>query len=186
MWSSFYERKVSPTMYAHKQLDCTLELKSIDEDGRFAGYASVFDLVDNQRDKVLYGAFADTLKGRVGEIKLLWQHQMDEPIGYFTTMFEDTHGLYVEGQLMLEVEKAREAYVLLKQGVVTGLSIGYAPIRYSMDPDTGVRQLNQVALYEISLVTMPANEASQVTVVKGRDNFSALEAALQRGLNVIS
>lgn len=161
-----YERKVSPSMREKRRLDVALQIKSVDETGRFAGYASVFDVVDSQRDLVERGAFVQTLKDRVGEIKLLWQHQMNEPIGYFTDMFEDAYGLYVEGQLLLEVARAKEALSLMKNGVLKGLSIGYAPRHYTLDADTGVRHLRAVDLYEVSVVTFPANEVAQISVVK--------------------
>ncbi len=162
----YYERKVSATMRERKKLSFSLELKSLDEQGRFAGYASVFDVVDNQRDLMLRGAFSKTIEGRSGSIKMLWQHQQSEPIGVFERIFEDAHGLYVEGRLLLDVQRAREAYSLLKSGAVSGLSIGYSPVRYRIAPETGVRLLAQVELWEISLVTFPANEAAGVTVVK--------------------
>ena len=183
----FYERKITPSMLEKREMAYELEIKSIDAAGRFAGYASVFDHVDSQRDVVEKGAFTETLKDRVHDIKLLWQHQLVEPVGYFIRMFEDMRGLYVEGQLMLEVERAREAHALLQQGVVKGLSIGFTPIRYHIDPDTGVRHLTKVALYEVSLVTMPANAHSQVSVVKSRPvpawdakNEKVLEGALDK------
>jgi len=171
MTPDFYERKIANSMREVCRMSLPLELKMLAEDGRFSGYASVFGVTDSQRDMVMRGAFLGTIAGRIAEIKLLWQHQLAEPIGYFTTMFEDSRGLYVEGQLMMDVARAREAYALLKQGVVRGLSIGYSPIRYTRDPDTGVRHLREVALFEISLVTLPANEHSQVTLVKGQDDL---------------
>ena len=175
------ERSVSPTMHERKRVDVPLEIKSIDTDGRFAGYASVFDMVDNQRDVMLRGAFRDSIKERVREVKLLWQHDQREPVGYFTAMFEDAHGLYVEGRLLMQVERARGAYTLLKEGVVSGLSIGYSPLRYTTAPDSGVRKLHKVALWEVSLVTFPANEASRISVVKGGD-YAVLNAALEQAL----
>ena len=162
----YYERKISATMRERKRLSCALDIKSIDHQGRFAGYASVFGVVDNQRDMMLAGAFKHTLSGRTGEIKLLWQHQQSEPIGVFDTIFEDKHGLYVEGRLLLDVQRAKEAYALLKEGAVSGLSIGYSPVRYKTDSKTGIRLLAEVELWEISLVTFPANEVAGVTVVK--------------------
>ncbi len=163
-----YERKIAASMFEKRRYDCQLELKSLGDNGRFAGYASVFDIVDSQRDVIEKGAFADTLTDRVPHIKLLWQHSFAEPIGYFTAMFEDARGLYVEGQLLLDVARAKEALSLLKNGVVKGLSIGYSPTRYRMDPDTGVRHIMAVTLWEVSLVTFPANEAAQVSVVKSQ------------------
>jgi HK97 family phage prohead protease len=191
MLSGEYERKIAGSMREHKAFDCPLLLKSLDVDGRFAGYASVFGVVDNQRDIVMNGAFRQSIAERAGEIKLLWQHAQDEPIGYFTTMFEDEQGLYVEGQLMLELERGREAYALLKQGVVKGLSIGYSPVRYRLDPDNGVRQLQAVDLWEVSLVTFPANAQAGVTVVKSMTcdedaEWQALDASIGRLLSVVS
>lgn len=159
-------RRLSETMRERKKLGFCLNLKTVEESGRFAGYASVFGVVDNQRDVMMPGAFAQTLKGRVSEVKLLWQHQQDEPIGVFTQIAEDARGLYVEGKLLLEIQRAKEAHALLKEGAISGLSIGYSPLRYSIDEATGVRKLAEVELWEISLVTFPANDGAQVTVVK--------------------
>jgi HK97 family phage prohead protease len=167
---TMYEQNIATKPRSKEHLDCWMEIKSLDEDGRFAGYASVFDLVDSQRDIMEKGAFDETLKDRVGQIKLLWQHSFEEPIGYFTRMFEDARGLYVEGQLLLDVARAKEAYALLKHGVVKGLSIGYSPRRFRTDPDSGVRRIAQVDLWEVSLVTFPANEQAQVSVVKSAED----------------
>lgn len=162
---SIYKRGADH-MKERKALDCALELKRITEQGVFAGYASLFGIVDTQRDEVMPGAFRETLLKRDVPVKLLWQHRMDMPIGVITSLFEDARGLYIEGQLLLEVAQAREAYALMKAGAVSGLSIGYSPRRYTRDPDSGVRKLHSIDLVEISLVTLPANTAAQVTVVK--------------------
>lgn len=172
----FYERKIAGSMREKRQYMCGLEIKSLGENGRFAGYASVFNLVDSQRDVIEKGAFSDTLQGRIGQIKLLWQHNFAEPVGYFTAMFEDARGLYVEGQLLLEVARAREALSLMQSGVVRGLSIGYSPVRYRMDPDTGIRIIAAVDLWEVSLVTFPANQEATVSVVKTASTRAAAGA----------
>lgn len=162
-----YENKIASTMYPKRRMSCALEVKALSESGVFAGYGSVFDVVDSQRDVVSRGAFVGTLeKRKPSDVKLLWQHDALEPIGVIDELFEDMHGLYVKGRLLLDVARAKEAYALLKEGVVKGLSIGYSPLRYTIDPDSGVRILKAVELWEISLVTFPANEAAQVTVVK--------------------
>jgi len=173
----YFDKKIAFTMREKKRLNFTLQLKSIDAQGRFAGYASVFNVVDNQRDIILRGAFSQSVKGRVGEIKFLWQHQQEEPIGIFDQIFEDAHGLYVEGRLLLNVQRAKEAHTLLKAGAISGLSIGYSPLRYTIDSGSGVRRLSQVELWEISLVTFPANEAANVTVVKHASKISDGDAA---------
>lgn len=151
-----------------KHLECPLSVKMVGEDGSFIGYASVFDVADSQRDVVMRGAFARTLSQREGgqSVKLLWQHKMDEPIGVFTEIREDKRGLYVEGKLLLDVQRGREAYTLLKSGAIDGLSIGYTAVEYDFDNETGIRILSDVDLWEISLVTFPANAEAGVTAVK--------------------
>ncbi len=161
-----YEQKISRRMRECKSLCAPLELKQLDQDGHFAGYASVFDVIDTQNDAVQHGAFSETLRSNSRNIKLLWQHNIDEPIGVIDTIFEDPQGLYVEGRLLMDVPRAKEAYSLLKEGVVKGMSIGYSPVRFSYDPDNGVRKLHALDLFEVSLVTFPANQEAQVTVFK--------------------
>jgi HK97 family phage prohead protease len=130
----------------------------------------------------------------------LWQHKQDEPIGVFEQMFEDEMGLYVQGRLLLDVARAREAYALLKQGAISGLSIGYSPTQYKIDANNGTRILSEIELWEISLVTFPANAAAGVTVVKqafeDTDDFDAgmirsgelikLQDALDRVVGVLT
>jgi uncharacterized protein len=155
-------------------------IKSLKESGVFVGYASVFNVVDLQRDMVLPGAFKTSVGAKAAQVKLLWQHQWDEPIGKVLRLFEDARGLYVEAQLLLQVARAREAYSLLQEGVLNGLSIGYTPKKYRVDPDSGVRKLSAIDLFEISLVTLPANPHAVVTVVKGADDVALM--GLQKAL----
>lgn len=146
-----------------------LQLKAVDDEGRFAGYASIFGVVDSQNDRMEAGAFHETLSEKATDIRLLWQHNFEEPIGVFTALREDARGLYVEGKLLLDVQRAKEAHALLKAGAICGLSIGYVPVKYHIDASTGVRVLQEVALYEVSLVTFPANSAATVHAVKQED-----------------
>ncbi len=169
---------------------CPLSVKAVSEQGVFSGYASVFNLVDSHQDMVMPGAFAQCLKAQndAFTVKLLWQHRTDEPIGFFRVIREDGRGLYVEAQLSLEVQRAREAYALLKSGAIEGMSIGYNVADYRVDANTGVRQLLQLDLWEVSLVTFPANQAAQVLRVKDRVAVEAemLKAALDRAVRVLA
>lgn len=166
MFMNHYEKKISRSVRETKSLGTSFEVKKLAEDGQFAGYASVFDVVDSQSDVVMSGAFIESISSRRSDIKLLWQHHPDEPIGEITNVFEDPQGLYVEGRLALDVPRGQEAYSMLRKGVVKGMSIGYSPVRYSYDPDSGVRRLHKVDLWEVSLVTFPANEQAQISVFK--------------------
>ena len=152
-----------------KYLNRPIEIKAVNEDGLFSGYASVFEEIDSYRDIVKRGAFEKTLaesesKGRA--VPILWQHDAAKPIGVYTELKEDEHGLYVEGQLNMDVQQAREALSLLRQKALSGISIGYKSVRYDTDVKSGVRRLYELKLYEASLVTFPACDGARVTDVK--------------------
>lgn len=142
-----------------------LEIKEISEAGTFSGLASVYGIIDTDNDIVASGAFAKSLVTRP-DVKLLWQHDRTKPIGIFTMVEERGNALYVEGKLAMGVEKADEAYILLKMGAISGLSIGFRCKDYSYDTDTNIRTITEAELYEISVVTFPANEAAQIMNVK--------------------
>jgi HK97 family phage prohead protease len=148
-----------------KELQFSLDISGVKADGSFAGYASVFDVTDSHNDVVVRGAFERTLSERA-DVKLLWQHRMDEPIGVINELREDQKGLYIEGTLLLDVARAGEAYALLKSGAIDGLSIGYSVTDYDYEGETGVRLLKDVDLWEVSLVTFPANEHASITALK--------------------
>jgi len=148
--------------------DTTLEIKNIDETGSFTGYASIFDVVDSHNDVVAQGAFKNIKKYEKGDVKLLWQHRPDEPIGVIENIKEDGKGLHIEGKLLLEVRQGKEAYTLLKSGAMKGLSIGYNVNDYDIDRKTNIRNLKSVDLWEISLVTFPANGHASITSIKSQ------------------
>ncbi len=142
-----------------------VEIKEINEDGTFSGYGSVFGVKDSYNDIVEKGAFTKTLNERKN-VKLLWQHDQREPIGIFTKMYEDDNGLVVEGKIAMDVQRGKEAHTLIKMGAVDGLSIGYSTITSKFDKKSNIRFLKELKLYEVSIVTFPANEAATVTSMK--------------------
>ena len=155
------------------------DIKTVSETGFFSGYASVYDVLDQQNDKVQRGAFQKSLETQTSP-KMLWQHDPAQPIGRWEKVQEDSRGLYVEGRLFLSIQKAQEAYTLLKENVLEGLSIGYNVLQASRQK--GHRLLEEVRLFEISLVTFPANPGARVLMVKGED---ASEAEIQKILERI-
>jgi hypothetical protein len=152
-----------------KHVACSLQVKALAADGTFTGYASVFGAIDSQNEIVAPGAFARTLKswsqqGRAPA--MLWMHDPTQPIGLWASIIEDNNGLAVEGRLALRTQKGAEAYELLKMGALTGLSIGYRVVASRVDSARKARVLTDVDLFEISLVTFPANDAARVNNVK--------------------
>lgn len=161
---------------SHNKLSVALEVKETGEDGTFKGYASVFGVKDTKADIVDRGAFAASLmrwQAKGAMPPMLWQHDMRQPIGRYDVMREDDSGLYVEGKLSLGVSKGREAYELLKDGVIKGLSIGYMTVKAAWDDAQKVRRLQEVDLMEASLVTMPANALANVVHVKAAEHIAS-------------
>ncbi|MGN7661243.1 MAG: HK97 family phage prohead protease [Anaplasma sp.] len=128
--------------------------------GSFQGYASVFNHVDGQNDTIEPGAFADSLKQR--RIVLLWQHSIREPIGKVLRAREDSFGLLILAKLNLEIQRAREAYALMKDGSIDALSIGYKVVKSRREGRSGVRVISRVDLWEISIVSFPANNMARI------------------------
>jgi len=132
---------------------------------RFAGYAAVFDRPDRGGDVVRAGAFARSLKRGAGAVPLLWQHESGRPIGRIDYLREDKRGLRVIARLS-ESAAGREAAALLGEGAVSGLSFGYR-VREAKGPSTGsgpvgVRELIDLDLVEVSLVTLPMQPRARV------------------------
>jgi HK97 family phage prohead protease len=146
-----------------------------DEDknyGTFEGYGSVFGNKDLGNDVIESGAFTKSLKRRKPQnVKLLYQHKSDMPIGVFDEIREDDHGLVVKGRLALKTQAGAEAYELLKMGALDGLSIGFRvnPKEVSYDKRGNKRIIKEVDLMEVSLVTFPMNPQATVRSVKGEE-----------------
>ena len=160
------DRLARPPEVAREVKLCALDLKQVGLDGVFEGYASLFDKADLGHDIVLPGAFRETLAGRAPEdIKMLFQHDPGQPIGVWLKLHEDARGLFVRGRLTTATSKGREVLALLREGAVDGLSIGFRMVKGSRDR-LGVRRLEKIDLWEISVVTFPMQPGARVTSVK--------------------
>lgn len=163
---------------ATKFLDRPFKVKSVSEAGTFTGYASVFGELDSYREIVVKGAFAKSIRdyeegGR--PVPMLWQHRSGEPIGVYTLLKEDDYGLYVEGDINLEVQRGRECLSLMKQKALSGLSIGYMLEDFTEDAKSMIRTITKVALMEISPVTFPAGPSARVIEAKNYEDLDSLQ-----------
>jgi len=169
-------------------LDFGFKTKSIEDDGTFTGHGSIFGNVDAVKDVVMPGAFKNSLAAwkKKGSLPaLLWQHNSDSPIGVYTIMEEDEKGLYLEGKLLKnDLQQAKEAYALLRAGALKGLSIGYNTVVDGYNRETGINQLKEVGLWEVSLVTFPCNDQANVETVKSLETERDIERFLrEKGLS---
>ena len=144
-----------------------LRLETVEEDGAFAGYASLFGRIDLGKDIIEQGAFARSLRERGCEgHRMLFQHDPSQPIGVWTEIREDARGLFVRGRLTKDVGRAREVLSLMRGGALDGLSIGFRTVRARSEAGTGVRRMLEADLWEISVVTFPMLPEARIHAVK--------------------
>ena len=135
-------------------------MNAISKPLRFAGYAALFGKRDTGLDVIHRGAFRRTLAEQTTPVPLFWQHQPELRIGWIEKIAEDARGLRVLAQID---NPAGGAAAALKRGAVTGLSFGYR-VRASHADGIG-RQLTDIQLLEVSLVTHPMQHGARVHLV---------------------
>ena len=159
-------------------------------EGEFTAYASVFGNKDSYGDVVVKGAFADDLKAWEDSgqnIPLLFGHNMADPdfnIGHVVKAEEDDFGLKVTAQLDLENPKAAQVYRMIKGRRINQMSFAYdvldaAPAKSEALGD--YYELRKLKTYEVSVVTIGANQETEILAVK-----SATEALLSKAGRVLS
>ncbi|HEV2816052.1 MAG TPA: HK97 family phage prohead protease [Allosphingosinicella sp.] len=129
---------------------------------RFAGYAAIFGRPDRGGDIVCAGAFARALRRGAGAVPLLWQHRPDRPVGRIEYLKEDARGLRVIGRLSGGAA-GRAAAAQLSEGRVRGLSFGY---RIRAARGERPRELVELELVEVSLVTQPMQPSARVHAIE--------------------
>jgi HK97 family phage prohead protease len=153
----------------------TRPLAVLNATGVFVGYAALFNRADATGDIIMPGAFRESLKrrGRDG-VRMLFQHDPSEPIGAWVDLTETNKGLAVRGRLNMDVQRGRELAALIDGRGLDGLSIGFKAIAARRDRVTGLRRLERVDLWEISLVTFPMQEGARVEKARARADWHRL------------
>lgn len=132
--------------------------------GIVKGYASVFNNVDSDNDIIKSGAYKKTIAENGKRVKYLYQHDMDKPIGKMVHLQEDEKGLVFEAEIA-KTQLGMDVIELIKAGVITENSVGILPIQKEMID--GKREITEVKLYEVSAVTLAANDQAMILDVKG-------------------
>jgi len=138
--------------------------------GEFEGRASTFDTVDSYGDTVIAGAYKDTIPDFLKRGFIGWSHDWTNPIAMVTEAEEKSDGLWIKGEFHSDPESQKyrtRVKERMAKGLFTGLSIGYEATDWEMQGD--VRILKKVKLYEVSMVTVPAEQNSGLSAVKGHD-----------------
>lgn len=166
--SQFKKSKSLEDEMETKTFDLPFEICSSDEgEGTFEGHASIFNKADEFGDVILPGAFKKSLKSHPKKrVKMLREHNRSALIGAWTEIKEDDKGLFVKGRLLMDIQAAAETFILMKEGILDSMSIGFRTVIDQFDSEKKVRNLIELKLFEISVVTFPAQLAALVTSVK--------------------
>ena len=150
----------------HKLIDLNnIEVKFDDaRRGFFSGYASKFGGVDSYGDTVMKGAYLNTLEMRKRPVQMRFNH-FSGVIGKWLSIRENDEGLWVEGELTPGHSLAEDVYASMKHGSISGLSIGYRPIK-AFPNENGGMDLHEIELVEISVVESPADLAAEIGDIK--------------------
>ena len=141
------------------------ELIDADEkSGIVKGYGSVFGNIDSDGDIINKGAYSKTISENGKRVKYLYQHDMDRPLGKMVDLYEDEKGLIFEASIP-KTQLGADVMELMKAGVITENSVGILPITKEIIGDN--RHINEVKLFEISAVTLAANDQAMILDVKG-------------------
>lgn len=150
------------------------------DQGRFKGTANHYATTDAHGTRFAPGSFRRSLdahRQRGTWPAMLWSHDARQPIGEWLRIDDGADGLIVDGQLVLEVQQAREALALMKRGLI-GLSVGFRPLKERRAAD-GVIEFTEVELGEVSLVALPSNHKSTITEVRQLPTPRTIERALR-------
>jgi HK97 family phage prohead protease len=157
----------------HKTFEL-VETKAVDDEkGSFQALASVFGNVDRGGDRVMPGAFANTLEkwrssGR--SFPIVWSHQHDDLHAYIgkadpRAIYEDERGLVIQGQLDMEDDTARKAWRLMMDGLITDWSFGYREVDAKQAKD-GANEINEIELFEAGPTLVGMNPEARLEAIK--------------------
>lgn len=153
------------------------EIKNIDDAGNITGLAAAYGNVDHGGDRIVRGAFSKAISA-IKSVPMLLFHDQTRPIGSWTEFRETDDGLEVSGKISTKTRDGSEAYQLARDGALPGLSIGYDVVAKNIVGD--VRELLELALYEVSLVTIGMNPNARVSSVKAQEDLRNRLAAGDR------
>ncbi|UNY40118.1 prohead protease [Aeromonas phage vB_AveS_KLEA5] len=156
----------------NKTLDLgVLEFKALGGERTFSCYGNVKGSIDHALDRVVDGAYRDSIAAHkaAGTMpKFFWMHNpWDTPVGVWTAMEEDSKGLYLEGKFS-NTPKGNEIYELYKDNALDSFSIGYRVNDEKWNSSLGCNDLIKVDIREISAVTFACNEESRLVEIKSK------------------
>ena len=182
---------ISKSNEQRKQIAYTnLELRAIDdsEDGwTVSGYAAVFDSPSEPlpwTEYVRRGAFKKTINDGA-DVRLLIDHTgvpLARTKSGTLTLREDDKGLFMEARLDPNNPDAVKMRSALMRGDVTQMSFAFETIKDAWNGNRSVRELKEVRLHDVSLVTYPAYEETSAEIRNNQSNETVIATVASTSL----
>lgn len=150
--------------------------------GKFSGYGAVFNNTDLGNDIILPGAFKEVRKTSDGKVRIALNHNLQTLVGK-ASFRQDDRGLYLDGEINMDVSYAKDAYHLMKDGTLDGMSVGFNILQGGSDfqeqDDELVRVISKAELWEVSIVPFGMNPEALIDSVKSEiSDIRAFESFL--------
>lgn len=151
----------------------------VSDEGEITALAWSFASADRYGDIITKGAFGPL----PASLPMLFGHNPNDVVGVWTVFAETAEGLEVRGKLYLGDARADLVHRQVRDGAITGISIGFDKIVWAprADHPTG-RTIRLLELAEVSLVSVPAHPRARVRTVKNGAAAVAIAASLNRFL----
>ncbi len=163
-----------------------IETKKTDTAGNLiiSGHGAIFNNIDSGNEIIESPAFDKTLKERKGRIAFCYQHDIWNPIAKITKLETDAKGLYFEAVISAA---DMDIQTKIKEGILKELSIGYVVVssRHETKNGVDVRILEELDLFEISLVTIAMNPLAMVEGMKSEEKRDFLNKEFDRLLAIV-
>lgn len=140
-----------------------IELRAMTDGKTLVGYAAIFDSPSEPlpwTEFVRRGAFRKTIKDGA-DVRLLIDHEgvpLARTKSGTLTLTEDEIGLRIEAQLDESNPDAAKVISALRRGDLSQMSFAFQTVKDAWSKDKQVRELKEVRLYDVSVVTYPAYE----------------------------
>lgn len=145
----------------------------VDDNLKVRGYLAAFGNRDEDGDVIVHGAFKKSLNERgvksktARKIAYLWNHDLAQPVGVFTDLYEDSKGLAFEG-ILDPTDLGERLAIQYKTGSVNNHSIGHRYVWDKVDKETDSKgvdtyYLKEVNLFEGSATPIGSNENTPYT-----------------------
>ena len=162
----------------YKTLSSQATIKGVNLKDRIVeGYGSIFDNLDSDGDVIRKGAYKKTLQenGITGKNRIphVWQHDIKQPLGKFRELYEDNVGLAFKS-FIPDTRLGNDVLNLYDAGIIKEHSVGFEKIKFNRIEKNGY-EIKEIKLWEVSSVTLAANELAGMKNLKGLERVKYLD-----------